>query len=278
MNIEGKYHFYQQCLTHDQRLQIVTLHEENVSLRNISERFDVDRRTIQRLISKYSNTNSVDDRPHPRRPRLSTEREDRSLIRMSAANPRAVARNLQQQWRRSGVQACVRTVRNRLIEAGMHGRIANKKPLLTERHRNARLVWARERVNWTVDQWRNCFFTDESPFHLIQCQQRRYVRRRGGTVMHPQHLRPTVHSSGGKIMVWGGFSGRGHRSIVRTANKINAQVYIDILRDNVLPLDFHTNNITLQHDNATAHTARRTIRFLDESNVQTLSWPPQPLI
>ena len=43
-----------------------------------------------------------------------------------------------------------RTVRRRIDEAGLYGRVARKKPLLTEWHKQVRLAWAKERKYWTL--------------------------------------------------------------------------------------------------------------------------------
>nr|CAH7747184.1 unnamed protein product [Callosobruchus chinensis] len=40
-------------------------------------------------------------------------------------------------------------------------------PLLTARHRTARLQWARAHQDWLLPQWRNVLFSDESRFGLI---------------------------------------------------------------------------------------------------------------
>ena len=44
-------------------------------------------------------------------------------------------------------------MRRILDETGLYGRVARKKPLLTERHKRIRLTWAKERKDWTVQEW-----------------------------------------------------------------------------------------------------------------------------
>lgn len=264
-------------LTHDQRVQVVTLkNDAGWTVNRIAEHLHTDRRTVQRLLAKHRNTGSVEDQPHPRRPRRSTLREDRILVRMSAAAPMQVARQLRQRWNTEhGVEASVATVKRRLKDAGLHGRIAKRKPLLSQRHKTARLAWARQRSDWTVEQWQRCFFTDESPLHLVNSHQRRYVRRRGGTAMRPEHIRPTVHASSGKILVWGGFFHNGTRVLARVQGRLNAEGYCNLLREHVVPLNLQANNQLLQQDNATCHSARRTQTFLRENNITLLPWPAQ---
>ena len=80
-------------LTHDQRIRIVCLHDEaGHTVQQLADAFNCDRRTVQRLLAKHQNTGSFDNLPRRPRRKVSTDREDRVLVRMSAQNPRLVSR------------------------------------------------------------------------------------------------------------------------------------------------------------------------------------------
>nr|CAH7756314.1 unnamed protein product [Callosobruchus chinensis] len=53
-------------------------------------------------------------------------------------------------------------------------------PLLTARHRTARLQWARAHQDWLLPQWRNVLFSDESRFGLVSDDYRERVWRETG--------------------------------------------------------------------------------------------------
>ena len=42
-----------------------------------------------------------------------------------------------------------------------------KKPLLTPVHRMKRLKFAKDHINWTVEQWRQVMWSDETKINLI---------------------------------------------------------------------------------------------------------------
>ena len=68
-------------------------------------------------------------------PQISSSREDRALPRISNQNRTLTSTLLKREWQdTSGVVNSARTVRRRLDEAGLYGRVARKKPLLTEQH------------------------------------------------------------------------------------------------------------------------------------------------
>jgi hypothetical protein len=47
------------------------------------------------------------------------------------------------------------TIHDTLRRNGFHGRHAQIKPLLSQKHRQERLKWARERLDWDLEKWRS---------------------------------------------------------------------------------------------------------------------------
>uniref|UniRef100_A0AAZ3R398 Tc1-like transposase DDE domain-containing protein n=1 Tax=Oncorhynchus tshawytscha TaxID=74940 RepID=A0AAZ3R398_ONCTS len=79
---------------------------------------------------------------------------------------------------------------------------------------------------------------------------------------------------GGSIMVWGGVSQHHLTEFVVIAGNLNAVRYReDILLPHVVPFLQANPDMTLQHDNATSHTARSVRDFLQNRNVSVLPWP-----
>lgn len=54
------------------------------------------------------------------------------------------------------------TVRWWLKGSGLTACSPSKGPLLTAAHRRRRLEFAREDMNWTIDEWKNILFMDET--------------------------------------------------------------------------------------------------------------------
>jgi len=87
-------------LSHDQRVQITTLFNQGGhTALQLAAQFNCDRRTIDRLLQKERETNTVDDRPRAARRPVTSQREDRLLVRLSAENPYLVARQLRQRMK-----------------------------------------------------------------------------------------------------------------------------------------------------------------------------------
>ena len=79
-------------------------------------------------------------------------------------------------------------------------------------------------------------------------------------------------------MVWGGVSQHHRTELVVIAGNLNAVRYReDILLPHVVPFLQAHPDMTIQHDNATSHTAHSVLDFLQNRNVSVLPWPAKSL-
>lgn len=168
-------------LSQDDRVKMVVLREERYSMEAIASRVKCSHSAVSKTLKKHTKLGSVRDRLRTGRPRISSAREDRELVRLSLKNRRLTSTQLKREWGESSKVACSsRTVRRRLDDAGLYGRVARKKPLLTERHKAIRLKWAKDHKDWIVDDWEKVIWSDESKFNLFGSDGRTYIRRRVG--------------------------------------------------------------------------------------------------
>ena len=61
---------------------------------------------------------------------------------------------------------------------------------------------------------------------------------------------------------------------MRIQGKVNADVYVELLRQHVVPF-VHARDGIWQQDNAPCHTAKKVKAFLAKSQVEVEQWPPQ---
>ena len=137
-------------MTLNDRLIAIGMLNGGSSVNHVARHFQVHERTIYRLQSRCRQTNSVKDRPRSGRPKKTTQREDRYLVTSSRRNrfltSTALANRLQAA---TGTRVTFGTVRNRLRAAALRGRRPLVGVPLTQRHRRARLNWARAHLAWT---------------------------------------------------------------------------------------------------------------------------------
>ena len=151
-----------------------------------------------------------------------------------------------------------------------------KRTFLNQRHRDERLIWAREHLTWTQAQWQNVLNTDEVRICLRHVDGRRRVWRGVGERYQDFAIQPTAQARGGSIMFWAGISADGRTDLVEVHGNITSQSYIaDILRPHVLPYAGAVgNDFVLQDDNARPHRGRIVNDFLDNEGIERMEWPP----
>jgi transposase len=102
------------------------------------------------------------------RPKVLTEREQKFLVQTITTGGKSNAvearKELQEQL---GKAVSDETVRRSLKASGMVPFVKPKKPLLTSKHRKERLKWAKEHINWTLDDWKKVVWSDETKVNLF---------------------------------------------------------------------------------------------------------------
>jgi len=264
-------------LSVDLREKIVQLYDDGNGYKKISKMLHVPISTIRSIIKKKMETGTVENVGLRGRKRKLDEKLRRRVIRDVAKNPMTTVKNLQQSIKDAGTDVSLQTIRRTLHDNGYKARRPRKTPLLTTRHRNNRLDFAKTNLfNNTI--WTSVLWSDETKIELFGHNDARYVWRQDGNAYNPKCTVPTVKHGGGNIMIWGCFSADGTGSITRIHGTMNAIKYLDILKTNLfksvdtLKLG---QNWTFQQDNDPKHTAKIVKTWLTENNVNVLRWPSQ---
>lgn len=251
---------------------------EGLTTRQISDAVDVPQTTVSYIIRKSKNNKPVADAPRSGRPRKTTKRIDRTIIRKSTADPRKTAPEIQREINEEiDVSISSRTVARRIAAAGLNGRVAVKKPLISKKNRAARLRFARLHQNWTVADWKKVLWSDESKFNLFGSDGKQYVRRPKNTRFNPRYQLPTVKHGGGNVMVWGCFSYSGVGPLFHVDSIMDKFVYRDILATQMLPFARKKmpRGWTFQQDNDPKHSSKLVKDWFAAKKVRVLEWPSQ---
>ncbi len=119
----------------------------------------------QSAVSKHVNR-KLSGRKKCGRKSCTTNRENRSLLRIVKQNRFKNLGELHKEWTEAGVKASRTTTHRRVKEFG-------------NSCRQRRLTWAKEKKNWTVTQWSKVLFSDESKFCISFGNQGPGVWRKG---------------------------------------------------------------------------------------------------
>ena len=139
-------------LSEIKRAQIVALSGEGYSQVEIARKMECSRKGVQTTIKRYKETKSFKNRKGQSRKKSTTAWEDRSLKRASLADRRKSSSELAVELREAANKnISARTVRRRLLEVGLKGSKARKKPYLPQANKKKRLEFAKK--PWKLDTW-----------------------------------------------------------------------------------------------------------------------------
>ncbi|RYH15065.1 hypothetical protein EON65_32400, partial [archaeon] len=137
-------------------------------------------------------------------------------------------------------------------------------------HKRRRLEFARAHRDWTVDDWKQVIFSDETVITArpVHNHKLKWVKPVHG--LNPRLIVPTVRGGGPAIMTC------GFHDFVLLDGKMDAAGYVKLLVDNLLPVVqeyFQHHPCMFQQDNAAVHTAHEVDEFFKAHNMQVLDWP-----
>ena len=84
-----------------------------------------------------------------------------------------------------------------LRDFNMISYIVPKKPRVTPAQRRVRVRWCHEHLDWTVKDWSNVIFSDESNYELLNRKNRIYICRFRTDYTRFERSQQRVHKGGG---------------------------------------------------------------------------------
>ncbi len=174
-------------LTVVQKTVIDTLHKEGKPQTFIAKEAGCSQSAVSKHVDR-----KLSERKKCGRKICTTNRENRSLMRIVKQNRFKNLGELHKEWTEAGVKASRATTHRRVKEFGYSCR-------------QRRLIWAKEKKNWK--NWK-IFFSNESKFCISFGNQGPRVWRKGGGAHSPSCLKSSVKSPH-SVMIWGALSSAG---------------------------------------------------------------------
>jgi transposase len=242
------------------------------TIREIVEVLGIPKSTISDNIAKCKNTTKL----RTGRPQILDERDKREIVKIVKRKRKIAVEEIKDEFNiGKPIEVSTRTVQRALHSKGYFGRVAKKKPFVSEQNRKKRFGWANTRIKW-VNEWNYVIFSDESRYEIFNNDSKNWVWRRSDEKYKKECLRPTVQKSKG-VMVWGCFCKDRIGPLVLVDGSVNSATYIEILRENLIPflIQLGPSNYIFQDDNASAHRSQVVNRWKEENMIVTLPWPAQ---
>jgi hypothetical protein len=100
-----------------------------------------------------------------------------------------------------------------------------KKQWLGATHRQKRVAWCTQHMNWTHDDSKKVIFSDESTFYVLKRKTQCKIWRMEKEKLLPECLQQMNTGDGGKVGIWGGISGFGTTNAKIYIENMNGQLY-----------------------------------------------------
>lgn len=225
---------------------------------------------VSKWVKRYSEVKNVDDLPDRGSVQKTTKKEDKMILRVFEKNPCLSLRGGQAVLLKKGLNISCYTIRRRLLAYKVKFRSTITKPLLSEKHVEKRLAWAKGNLD---RYWDNVIFSDEASFwakssirRVWSTQANRLIER---TVKHPV-----------KVHVWGCFSKQGFGTLHIFTKNLDAAKMVKIYERALLPsaqkwFTRKNENWLLQEDNDPKHRSKLCTAWKQENDVDVLDWPSQ---
>ena len=155
------------------------------------------------------------------------------LVREAKKEPSKTATELKKDV---NIDATVQTVRNYLLKNSSKACSPRKDPFLSAKHVAKRIAFAKEHLNWPLEEWRSICWIDESKIVLYGGRgSRAYVRRPPSAEYKPKYTIKTIKHGGSSIIIWACISYYGVGPIYHIKTIMDQHVYADILEKVMTP-------------------------------------------
>ena len=148
-------------------------------------------------------------------------------------NPKLTTKEIANYLEASEMNVSTSTFKWILHKNELQGCRARKKPLLQQRHRKARLKFARDHQSKDLTFWKHVLWSDKTKLELFGHDHQRYVCRKEGEAFHSNKTIPTVKHKGDSIMWWGCFAAAGTGKLNKVDGIMRKEQYIEILKHNL---------------------------------------------
>ena len=168
------------------------------------------------------------------------------------------------------------TVRRRLHEVSLYGRVARKKPYVNKINRHKHLEYAKNYREKPLGFWNKVLWSDESKFNLFGSDGKVVVWHSPKEEFVAECTIPTVKHGVDNVKCWHCFSSSGVGRLIFIDDNMTGESSREILENNLLKSVEKlrmSDDWIFQHDNDPKHRAAIVANWLNRNGVERFHWP-----
>jgi transposase len=259
-------------LTIEQRWALITLCRIGYSKQDVAYEISCSEKTVSHWIHHYEEYRNVEDMDRSGRPPITDENTNINIVVDAIVDPFTVPNQILADL---DLDISARSVRRRLDEAGLFGRVSRTGYPFSDAHIKKRLSFANGYSHMTVQDWGLVIFSDETHFHIGPHGQR-WVQRPIGEAFKPQYIsREKPHED--HVSVWGCFSTGGVGDVHLFEENLDGKLMKNILDEHLISssdrlFEQHAHWWFLQ-DNDPKHRSDLVKKWLFDHGIQCMELP-----
>ena len=242
----------------------------------IAEEENLTRSQIKNCVRTFTKNQSCYRSPGTGATKVFDDRLTRRLLRIVRIDPKITYQNLGKEL---GIAVSKKTLYRVLKQQGITNWLAKKRPILTQKHAQQRLQFAKQYRYWSIQDWARVIWSDECSVERGSGKERKWCFRTPAQKWEKEMIETYGKGKALSIMVWGAFWGGQYRSdLVRMTrdeaskrNGYSAASYIGVLEDQ-LPTIYEPGLLFMQ-DNASIHTAKVIRKFFQDHAIELFEHP-----
>ena len=168
--------------------------------KEVAAELDQSIRWVQKWVKRDRDGQEMTDMHRPGRPRTISEEIREEIVELLEDKEVGSLRRAKRKLSQGGMEVGVSTIHGIAKERGKKYKRRRKKPLLTEKQRDARLKFAKREKKKGSEVWKGYVFYDESPFQTFVSPPGQWVDVEAQAETRPRVAHPT------QIMVAGAIS------------------------------------------------------------------------
>ena len=160
-NMDSRHVYHR--VSEEERIQIIHRRLNGDTFQTISDCFNINIKTVQAVVTKWNKYHTIQDIPKSGRPLKLDDRTRHRLVRMVQSGEVSTATQLAQvATTELDISISASYAQKMLHEEGLKALHVIPKPLLTDAHKQQRLEFAQAHSHWTVENWKQVIFSDET--------------------------------------------------------------------------------------------------------------------
>ncbi|KAH8145963.1 uncharacterized protein LAJ45_10105 [Morchella importuna] len=269
-----------------QRSKVITLFELGLTYSEIVERTGLKKTTCWNIVKRDKErrvpgclTPYTASAPRSGRPEKLNRREKRYLISLAKRSRRMHLSSILTKSLTTKIS--MKTTRKYLKQGGLHKRRAKRKPFLSKTHKLRRMLWCKAHKHWTMEDWGEVIWTDESRFEVGFHGGTCWVCRAPGEEDMSECLLPTFKSGRTSVMIWASIQlGNKGPMVILPTGGLGGKQYVELIVEPALHPFYKeryraTHEAVVMENGAPPHRSKLAQAARNRLHIQKLPWPAQ---